>query len=118
MRKTVSLSEYVDCRTIDSFQGDERDVIVFSCVRADGGGVGFVGDRHRMNVALTRAREALYVVADMDTLAGNADWKALREDAMERGVYEAVSADVAHFGAMEGVGGGNVDLQKYIRSSA
>ena len=37
-----------------------------------------------MNVALTRAREALYVVGDMETLNENTDWRALRQDAIRR----------------------------------
>lgn len=45
--------------TIDAFQGQEREVIILSCVRTNG--LGFVGDQRRMNVGLTRAKRALWV---------------------------------------------------------
>jgi senataxin len=38
----------------DAFQGQERDVVIMSCIRASNHGVGFVADIRRMNVALTR----------------------------------------------------------------
>jgi senataxin len=38
----------------DAFQGQERDVVIMSCIRASNHGVGFLADIRRMNVALTR----------------------------------------------------------------
>lgn len=56
--------------TVDGFQGREKDVIVLSCVRAQAatGSIGFLSDRRRMNVAITRAKFALYVVAHCQSL--------------------------------------------------
>jgi superfamily I DNA and/or RNA helicase len=55
--------------TVDSFQGQERDLVVFSCTRSNRGrGVGFVDKRQRLNVALSRARAKLVVLADGGTI--------------------------------------------------
>lgn len=56
----------VDINTIDSFQGQEKDIIIMSCVRTNG--VGFLADEQRLNVALTRAKYALYVCGNFSTL--------------------------------------------------
>lgn len=56
--------------TIDSFQGQERDIVYISLVRSnERGEVGFLQDIRRMNVAMTRARQKLVVVGDSATLA-------------------------------------------------
>lgn len=60
-------SGLVDVITVDSMQGREADVIVLSCVRT-GTSIGFLSDAQRLNVALSRAREMLYIVGDHDTL--------------------------------------------------
>jgi DNA polymerase III delta prime subunit len=56
--------------TVDSFQGQERDVIVVSLTRSNAdGAVGFVSDLHRLNVTVSRAREQLVIVGDLSTLS-------------------------------------------------
>lgn len=56
--------------TIDSFQGQERDIIYISMVRCnDMGEIGFLKDTRRMNVAMTRARKKLIILGDSATLA-------------------------------------------------
>lgn len=62
--------------TIDSFQGRESDVIIFSTVRSNADGdIGFLSDRRRLNVMWTRARLALVLVGDRRTLTTDALWK-------------------------------------------
>ncbi|KAK8677908.1 hypothetical protein V6N13_143428 [Hibiscus sabdariffa] len=73
--------------TVDAFQGQERDVIIMSCVRASNHGVGFVADIRRMNVALTRARRALWVMGNASALVQSDDWAALIADAKARNCY-------------------------------
>ncbi|KAI0051209.1 RdRP-domain-containing protein [Auriscalpium vulgare] len=58
--------------TIDSFQGRESDIIIFSTVRSNASlDIGFVEDKRRLNVAWTRAKLALIVVGDRRTMTGN-----------------------------------------------
>ncbi|KAK8691905.1 hypothetical protein V6N13_075398 [Hibiscus sabdariffa] len=73
--------------TVDAFQGQERDVIIMSCVRASSHGVGFVADIRRMNVALTRARRALLVMGNAKALVQSNDWASLIADAKARNCY-------------------------------
>lgn len=47
----------VEVKTVDGFQGNERDVIIFTAVRANHNKqIGFVQDERRLNVAITRGR--------------------------------------------------------------
>lgn len=59
----------ININTVDSFQGQERDVIYISLVRSnEEGQIGFLSDTRRMNVAITRARKKLVVIGDSGTI--------------------------------------------------
>jgi ATP-dependent RNA/DNA helicase IGHMBP2 len=67
------LKPYLDkiaVNTIDSFQGQERDVVYISMTRSNTERqIGFLADIRRMNVAMTRARKKLVVIGDSATLS-------------------------------------------------
>lgn len=64
--------------TVDGFQGQERDVIIISLVRANEyGQIGFLKDLRRMNVAITRARMKLIILGDSGTLTRHPFYKRL-----------------------------------------
>lgn len=68
----------ITINTFDGFQGQERDVILISLVRAnEEGQIGFLNDLRRMNVAITRARMKLIILGDASTLTRHAFYKKL-----------------------------------------
>ena len=70
----------ISINTVDGFQGQERDVIVISLVRAnEEGQIGFLNDLRRMNVAITRARMKLIILGDASTLTRHPFYKKLYE---------------------------------------
>ncbi|CAN1841283.1 Helicase SEN1 [Linum perenne] len=92
--------------TVDAFQGQERDVIIMSCVRASNHGVGFVADIRRMNVALTRARRAFWIMGNASSLMKSEDWAALITDAKGRSCFMDMDSLPKDFLVPKGMQGG------------
>jgi len=68
----------ISVNTVDGFQGQERDIILISLVRAnDEGQIGFLRDLRRMNVAITRARMKLIILGDASTMARHPFYRKL-----------------------------------------
>jgi superfamily I DNA and/or RNA helicase len=79
-----------EVNTIDSFQGQERDIIYISLVRSnDEGQIGFLKDIRRMNVAMTRARKRLVIVGDSATVGSHPFYKSFIDKAMDWGTYQS-----------------------------
>ncbi|CAH0694089.1 unnamed protein product [Spodoptera exigua] len=87
--KTLNIGEnQVEVNTVDSFQGQERDVVVVSLARSQG--VGFLTDAGRMNVMLTRARHAMFICLNPHAVLKNQQWRTLVEDAQRRNMYKVL----------------------------
>ncbi len=77
----------LEIKTVDGYQGREKDVIVLSAVRAnDTGEMGFLTDRRRLNVAITRARRGLILLGHPRTLRNDSSWASWCDWASERGL--------------------------------
>jgi senataxin len=95
----------VDFHTVDGFQGQEKDVIILSCVRAGPGlqSVGFLSGKHerellfhcalynypldtrRINVAVTRAKSSLFILGNAATLERSDEtWRNIVQDSRAR----------------------------------
>ncbi len=82
----VVIKDLIDINTVDAFQGREKDIIIFSCVRAhdnissgsgdNKGGIGFLQDIRRMNVGLTRAKFSLWIVGREASLRSSPPWSS------------------------------------------
>lgn len=83
IRANAALRPYrhlLTVNTVDGFQGQERDVIFISLVRAnEEGQIGFLNDLRRMNVAITRARMKLVILGEAKTLSHHAFYRRLME---------------------------------------
>jgi len=119
----------VEVSTVDGYQGQEKEIIIFSCVRTGekckkkegeldnylifyissfifyisryislyliyliylilaSGGIGFLNDSRRLNVAITRAKCSLFLLGKSSTLVQNQLWRSLIEDAKNRKMF-------------------------------
>ena len=106
----------IEINTVDSFQGQERDIIIFSTVRANfkddvialeegeipsspdqssqsnsnngnNIGIGFLNDFRRMNVGLSRAKACCFVIGHYETLKNNLYWKKLMNYCKEKNSF-------------------------------
>lgn len=90
LRELLNDLPQLEVDTIDAFQGREKEAVLLSLVRSNAEQqVGFLDDRRRMNVAITRAKRHLFVVGDGATLAGHPFSSRFIEEAQAQGGYRS-----------------------------
>lgn len=85
-----NLSIKVNINTIDSFQGQEKDIIYISLARCnEKGEIGFLSDVRRMNVAMTRARKKLVIIGDSATIGNHKFYSDFLDYINKIGAYKS-----------------------------
>ena len=85
--KIIQEKTPVEVKTVDGFQGREKEIIIISTVRSnENGNIGFLRDLRRLNVAITRAKRKLIIIGNINTLKTNPTYARLIEFARENNV--------------------------------
>jgi len=78
--KIIQEKTPVEVKTVDGFQGREKEIIIISTVRSNShGNIGFLRDLRRLNVAITRAKRKLIIIGNINTLKTNPTYSRLIE---------------------------------------
>ena len=89
--RSLSQHDTLEIDTVDGFQGREKEAVLITLVRSNNENeIGFLSDRRRMNVALTRARRKLVVIGDSATLGIDDFYKSFFEYVESLGAYHTV----------------------------
>ena len=90
---TLNLTEKypeLEIKSVDGFQGREKEVVILSLVRSNQERkLGFLVERRRLNVAVTRARKQLIMVCDSETVTSDQTLTKLVEYVKKTGVQKS-----------------------------
>ncbi|KAL6630334.1 AAA domain-containing protein, partial [Neocallimastix sp. 'constans'] len=85
--KKANIFKNIQVNTVDSYQGQENDIVILSTVRSDGK-IGFLRNANRVNVSLTRARNSLIIIGNVKTLCTNGHWNKIIKDILLNGSFK------------------------------
>ena len=93
--RSILQVEGLEIKTVDGFQGREKEVMIVSFVRSnEHGEIGFLSDLRRLNVSLTRAKRKLVLIGDATTLTSDACYNRLIESAKARDAYHRAAGEL------------------------
>ena len=73
--ESVPLGEMLKVATIDNYQGEQNDFVIFTAVRSNAANkIGFIKERNRRNVAVSRARCGFYVIGNAKVFKEHSNW--------------------------------------------
>ncbi len=91
IKKILRKYNNLEVKTIDGFQGREKEIIILSLVRGNiKKNIGFLSDYRRLNVAITRARKKMIVIGNEKTLSKDKIYKGLIEYIKREGEYLSI----------------------------
>ena len=106
-----AIQDTIEVNTVDAFQGSEKDIIIFNCVRSNAEhmlekSLGFLLDERRLNVAITRPKYFLMIVGNAATLTKSTVWGNLLSYCQAQGQMIPV-VDRSYFATM-------ADFKKFV----
>ena len=91
----IEIGSSIEINTVDGFQGREKDIVIFSCVRSghetfhsNNNQIGFLNDARRLNVAITRAKSCLIVIGNSKALYQDKVWSSYINSNKVSGSYQ------------------------------
>jgi len=91
--RKINILDHISVNTVDSYQGQESDIVLLTCVRSNTKNVGFLADKRRLNVAITRARFTLIIFGNSETLCKNKYWANIITEIKEMKCFKTNATD-------------------------